>query len=192
MPFEPGNRVGQATRFRPGNVANPGGLRGTGGLMARRQALEAVLEVVEEVIGEPEALESFRAHLRQRWREDPFQVLRNLLPFLPRETLTAQRTIGGTLQTMSISHLRRIAATLPEGADAGDGMEELPALDVPEAVPALPPDMGENSESGAETVTEAVTNSEGATNENAERITWQGVAAQYPSDTISEVEDFGL
>jgi|GEM_PF-3245315 len=123
MPFEKGNAIGAATRFRPGASGNPSGRPYYPA--TRADAIREVLAVAEQVLTDPKMLEAWRLNLRQKWVEDPWHVLRALLPFMPRETLTLSREIGGTLQQMTVSQLRQIVATMPEGEAA-----EVEAIDV--------------------------------------------------------------
>lgn len=118
MPFEKGNDIGAATRFRGGVSGNPAGRPYYP--TTRADAIREVLAVAEQVLTDPRMLETWRLNLRQKWIEDPWHVLRALLPFMPRETLTYSREIGGTLQQMTVSQLRQIVATLPQG-EQGDG-----------------------------------------------------------------------
>ena len=122
MAFEKGNNVGAATRFRGGVSGNPAGRPYFP--QTKPDAIRAVLGVAEQVLTDPAMLDVWREKLRAKWQEDPFFVLRQLLPFMPKEVFTLSREIGGSLQQMTVSQLRQIAATLPHGeTNEGEAIE---------------------------------------------------------------------
>lgn len=217
MPFEKGNQAGAMTRFRLGMTANPGG-RPYNPLTRRERAdaIREILAVAEQVLTDPKMLEVWRLNLRQKWVEDPWHVLRALLPFMPRETLTLSREIGGTLQQMTVSQLRQIVATLPEGeqgevdaievdsadddaasGQAGDG--EAPsevgqaAIPPPAEAVAIP---AENTPSGCaiptKTVTKTVTKPPNEDAENAKTLENIEYYGELPADCISDDEELRL
>ena len=128
MAFEKGNNVGAATRFRGGVSGNPAGRPYYPA--TKPDAIREVLAVAEQVLNDPEMLESWRQNLRKKWLEDPWHVLRALLPFMPKEVFTLSREIGGSLQQMTVSQLRAIADTMPHNeTNEGEAIDIGPSDD---------------------------------------------------------------
>ncbi len=110
MKFESGNEY----RFRPGTCPNPAG-RQAGLPALRKQAVQAVMDVVNEIITDPANLQRWRNYVQEKWTEDPGAFIRNIvLPLSPRETLAMFRTTENGLATLTVSQLRVIASTLPQ------------------------------------------------------------------------------
>ncbi len=218
MPFEKGNAIGAATRFRPGASGNPAGRPYYP--TTRADAIREVLAVAEQVLTDPRMLETWRLNLRQKWVEDPWHVLRALLPFMPRETFTLSREIGGTLQQMTVSQLRQIVATLPQGEaaeaeaidvdpgddDPADGQAEAPAgageapseggqaaLPPPAEAVAIPTgDTPAGCTIPAEAVTNPVTIPGNGNAEDAETLANIEDSGGMPSDCVSADEELRL
>jgi hypothetical protein len=218
MPFEKGNAIGAATRFRPGASGNPAGRPYYP--TTRADAIREVLAVAEEVLADPAMLDVWREKLRAKWQEDPFFVLRQLLPFMPREVMTLSREVGGTLQQMTVSQLRQIVATLPQGEqdggeaidvdpgddDPGSGQAEAPAGDgeapseggqaaLPPPAEALAIPTGDTPAGctiPAETVTKTVTIRDQEEAEDAETLANIDDSGGLPSDCLSEDEELRL
>ena len=143
MKFQEGN----VYRFPPGSCPNPAG-RAAGLPTLRRAAVQSVMEIVDRVLSEPDALARWEAYVRERWATDPGEFLRQIvLPLAPRESLTFLRATEDGLAALTVSQLRAIAATLPEdpGGDPQDGqgavldvMEEEPRGNGADAPPDAP------------------------------------------------------
>jgi hypothetical protein len=128
MIFQPGN----VHRFRPGETGNPAG-RAAGFPTLRKQAVHAVMQIVDEVLTDPANLQRWRRYVQEKWTEDPGAFLRNVvLPLSPRETLTMLRTTENGLAALTVSQLRAIAATLPQDTenDQGQGEDKGKVIDV--------------------------------------------------------------
>lgn len=132
MIFQPGN----VHRFRPGESGNPAG-RAAGIPTLRKQAVQAVMQIVDEVLTDPANLERWRGYVQEKWTDDPGLFLRNVvMPLSPRETLTMLRTTENGLAALTISQLKAIAATLPD--NAGEGEDKGPVIEVESATTGTP------------------------------------------------------
>ena len=122
MIFQPGNDRGR--RWPQGVSGNPAG-RAAGFPTLRKQAVSAVMQIVDEVLTDPANRQRWRRYVQEKWTDDPGAFLREIvLPLSPRESLTLLRTTENGLAALTVNQLKVIAATLPENATEDAGVRE--------------------------------------------------------------------
>jgi len=123
MTFTKGNTLGQKTWWKPGQSGNPRG-SSIGAVTARTAGLRLLLDLADRVLGDPQVQADFEAWLRKTMRKNPPAALRMVGGFLPRETQsTLTRNLGGTLEQLSVSQLKRIAGMVEEPGTVIDMVE---------------------------------------------------------------------